>query len=140
MKPNKKTPPKEINPTDQETGRGCNVATCSSSRTISEDGLRSHHWNHLRAAEEMARAHVDQSNCINVLLEFYPKMSERAEPLSLILREIFQRHTVTQNCLRTIAAVAVDSDIRQLANDGINYETNGKHVHPLPAAAEDSNI
>ena len=50
-----------------------------------------HHWNHLRAAEEMAHAHVEQSNCIGVLLEFYPEMGERTSPLSVLLREIFQQ-------------------------------------------------
>ena len=72
----------------QPSPEGLDGAACCAF-SISSEGLHPHHWNHLRAAEEMAHAHRDRIDCIKVLLEFHPEMGERTEPLSVILREIF---------------------------------------------------
>jgi hypothetical protein len=69
-----------------------NNKNCSSFGSISEEGLKQHHWNHLRAAEEMARAHVDHRESISVLLEFHPEMGDRTESLSVLLREVFKKN------------------------------------------------
>lgn len=88
-------------PESIESAAGCSLGAspCSASRTISEEGLGPHYWNHLRAAEEMARAHSEERKCLKVLLEFYPEMGERTDPISVLLREIFQQNAYARETL-----------------------------------------
>jgi hypothetical protein len=46
------------------------------------------------------------------------------------LKRAEHEREILLNCLRNIAAVAVDSDIRQLANEGINFLANKQLSHP----------
>ena len=45
------------------------------------------------------------------------------------LKRAEHEREVLLNCLRTIRAVAVDCDIRQLAEEGVNYLAHGKDTN-----------